>query len=77
MKSKGILLLAITTIILVMLTIFVAFDFEYALIFFLTTIGQILLLFAVYHVLTDDYTTKKEFKDWYEDYPIGSEDNMS
>lgn len=72
MKSKGILLLIISTIVLVMLSIMAALDFQYAWIFSLTTLGQILLVFAVYHVLTDDYETEKEFKDWYEDYPINN-----
>lgn len=76
MKSKGIVLLAITTILLVMISIMAALDFQYAWIFSLTTVGQILLVFAVYHVLTDDYKTDKEFKDWYEDKPIDSEANM-
>jgi hypothetical protein len=76
MKSKGIVLLIITTIILVMLSIMAALDFQYAWIFSLTTIGQILLVIAVYHVLKDDYQTEKEFKDWYEDKPIDSEANM-
>ena len=75
--SKGILLLAITTILLVMLSIMAALNFQYAWIFSLTTIGQVLLVFAVYHVLKDDYTTEKEFKDWYEDQPLKSEDNIS
>ena len=74
--SKGILLLTITTILLVMLSIMAALNFQYAWIFSLTTIGQILLVFAVYHVLKDDYTTEKEFKDWYEDQPLKSEDNI-
>lgn len=74
--SKGILLLTVTTILLVMLSIMAALNFQYAWIFSLTTIGQILLVFAVYHVLKDDYTTEKEFKDWYEDQPLKSEDNI-
>lgn len=76
MKSKGIVLLIITTILLVMLSIMAALDFQYAWIFTLTTVGQILLVVSVYHVLKDDYQTEKEFKDWYEDYPVESEDNM-
>jgi hypothetical protein len=76
MKSKGILLLIITTIILVMLSIMAALDFQYAWIFSLTTIGQVLLVISVYHVLKDDYKTDKEFKDWYEDYPVDSDDSM-
>ena len=73
--SKGILLLSITSVLLIMLSIMAALDFQYAWIFSLTTIGQILLVFAVYHVLRDDYTTDKEFKDWYEDCPVESEND--
>ncbi len=75
MKSKGIVLLIITTILLIMLSIMAALDFQYAWIFSLTTIGQILLVFAVYHVLKDNYQTEKEFKDWYEDCPVDYEEN--
>ncbi|SHG51746.1 hypothetical protein SAMN05443549_104303 [Flavobacterium fluvii] len=32
-------------------------------------IGSFLVPFMVYKVLTDDYTTFKTFKDWYEDNP--------
>ena len=74
--SKGILLLVITTVLLIMLSLMAALNFQYAWIFSLTTIGQILLIFAVYYVLKDDYQTEKEFKDWYEDHPVNSEDNI-
>ena len=79
MKSKGILLLGITTILLVMLSIMAFLDFKYAWVFSLTTIGQILLVVSVYHVLRDDYKTEKTFDDWYEDKPIGrrQRDNIS
>jgi len=75
MKSKGIVLLIITTILLVMLNIMAALDFQYAWIFSLTTIGQILLVIAVYHVLRDNYHTDKKFKNWYEDCPVDYEEN--
>jgi len=74
MKSKGILLLIVTTVLLVMLSIMAAIDFEYVWVFSLTTIGQVLLVFAVYHVLRDNYQTNKEFKDWYEDEPIKNDE---
>lgn len=31
-------------------------------------IGHFLILFMVYIVLNDNYSTTKTFKDWYEDY---------
>jgi len=77
MKSKGIVLLTITTILLVMLSIMAALDFQYAWIFSLTTIGQILLVITVYHVLKDNYKTEKTFDDWYEDKPIGRDQRDS
>jgi len=70
MKLNGIFYLTITTIILVALAVMVHFEFSFSLIFYLTVAGQILLVFTVYKVLTDDYNTNKTFDDWYEDHPI-------
>ncbi|WP_414000252.1 hypothetical protein ACMDB5_06795 [Flavobacterium sp. W1B] len=33
-------------------------------------IGHFLILFMVYTVLKDNYSTSKTFKDWYEDHPM-------
>ncbi len=33
-------------------------------------VGHILIAWMVYSILTDKYTTKRKFKDWYEDHPI-------
>ena len=33
-------------------------------------VGQILVLFMVYKVLKDQYSSTKTFKDWYEDHRI-------
>jgi hypothetical protein len=35
----------------------------------LVIFGGVLILFMVYAVLTDQYTTTKTFKDWYGDHP--------
>lgn len=37
-------------------------------------IGYFLILFMVYKVLTDQYSTTKTFKDWYEDHPMDTLD---
>jgi len=37
-------------------------------------IGYFLILFMVYKVLTDRYSTMKTFKDWYEDQPMDTLD---
>ena len=39
-------------------------------IFYLTCIGQVIVGVMVYKVLTDNYTTDKTFKHFYEDRPI-------
>ncbi len=74
MKANGIFYLVLTTIVLVALTIIVFYDIPFSVIFYMTVGGQLLLLFTVYKVLTDDFSTKKTFDDWYEDYPIGKEE---
>ncbi len=74
MKTNGIFYLIVTTIVLVALTIMVFYDVPFSVIFYTTVGGQLLLIFTVYKVLTDDYSTKKTFEDWYEDYPIGREE---
>ncbi|MEM8520165.1 hypothetical protein [Flavobacterium sp. PL12] len=32
-------------------------------------VGQLLVIYMVYTVLKDDYSTTKTFKNWYEDHP--------
>lgn len=41
---------------------------------FMHSIGFILIPFMTYTVLTDNYTTNKTFKDWYEDHPMDTLD---
>lgn len=69
MKNLGIPLLIIATFVLILVTIFAYFDLAFSWVFYLTVIGQAILVFAVYNVLTDDYSTNKVFKNWYEDNP--------
>ena len=39
-------------------------------VFYLTVLGQVFVVLMVYKVLTDNYTTDKTFKHFYEDRPI-------
>jgi hypothetical protein len=41
----------------------------------LVIFGGLLILFMVYTVLTDPYTTTKKFKDWYGDHPMDTLDD--
>lgn len=74
MKFNGIFYLIVTTIVLVALVIMVFFNAPFSLVFYTTVGGQLLLIFTVYKILTSSYTTDKTFDDWYEDYPIGKEE---
>lgn len=69
MKSTGIILLLISSFILVLLVVLVSYNVAFPAVFYLTCIGQFILLLSVYKILTDKYTTNKTFKDWYEDVP--------
>lgn len=42
----------------------------FGLVFYLTVLGQVLVVLMVYKVLTDNYTTNKTFEHFYEDKPI-------
>lgn len=52
-----------------------AINFAFHWIFYLTVIGQILLVIMVYKILKDKYTTSKTFEHFYEDFPIKVDDN--
>ncbi len=70
MQNSAMFWVAITTLLLVTVTITAAMSFPYNRVFYLTIIGQILVVFMVYKVLTDNYKTNKTFEDFYEDYPL-------
>lgn len=69
MKNVAILSLILATIILITIVVLSAATVSYPIIYFLTIFGQIIFIFSVYMVLTDNYTTTKTFDDWYEDSP--------
>jgi hypothetical protein len=64
---------AITTSLLVALTVMSAMGLSFFWVFFVMFIGQMLLVLTVYKVLCDNYSTSKTFKDLYEDYPLRNE----
>lgn len=69
MKISAMTLLAITTVLLLTVVIFATMNFSFSWVFYTTCLGQALLVYTVYKVLTDDYQTEKTFKDFYEDRP--------
>jgi TRAP-type C4-dicarboxylate transport system permease small subunit len=70
MKQSPFLYVAITTLLLVTITIMSAMGFPFNWVFYLTVIGQVFIVIMVYKVLTDNYTTSKTFEHFYEDCPI-------
>jgi len=70
MKSSAMFWVGATTILLIMVTIMVTMNFAFSWVFYLTVLGQIMIVYMVYKVLTDNYITSKTFEDFYEDYPI-------
>ena len=68
MRSSGFILLGLTTLVLVLLTVFSALGFSFSILFYLMCFGQLLFIVSVYKVLTGNYTSTKTFDDLYEDY---------
>lgn len=70
MKIPVMFYVAITTFLLVILTIMVSMDLAFSWVFYTMCIGQIMVSVMVYKVLKDNYTTDKTFENFYEDRPI-------
>ncbi|MEQ8419345.1 MAG: hypothetical protein RIB64_05005 [Arenibacter algicola] len=75
MKNTAMFWVAATTLVLISLTIMAAMNFPFNWVFYVTVLGQIMLVYMVFRVLTDNYTTDKTFKDFYEDCPFRGEIN--
>jgi hypothetical protein len=69
MKYNALYPLYLATAMIVLVAILAGINFDFGWIFYLTVLGQIILVWAVYSVLRDDYTTEKTFDDFYEDRP--------
>ena len=76
MKVSTMGMVAITTVVLLCLTVMATLDFPFNWVFYVTVLGQALLIYMVYRVLVDDYKTDKTFDDFYEDHPIGKRPNF-
>ena len=70
MKTSAMFWVGTTTIVLITVTIMAAMNFPFNWLFYITVLGQVMIVYMVYRVLTDTYTTNKTFKDFYEDFPI-------
>lgn len=70
MKISVLFYVVLTTFWLVVLTVMAAMGLPFNWAFYLTCLGQVLVVVMVYKVLKDKYTTDKTFDDFYEDRPI-------
>jgi len=59
-----------TSLVLLTVTIMAAMNFPFNWVFYITVLGQGAVVYMVYKVLTDNYTTEKTFENFYEDVPI-------
>jgi hypothetical protein len=69
MKITAMHWVAITTLLLITVTIFATMNLAFNWIFYITMLGQASVVVMVYKVLKDNYVTDKTFKDRYEDFP--------
>ena len=74
MKDSSMFWVGATTLVLLTVTIMAAMNFPFNWVFYITVLGQIMIVFMAYRVLRDNYTTDKTFADFYEDNPIGAEE---
>lgn len=75
MKFHAMFWVAMTTFILIIVTILASMNFSFNWVFYVTVLGQLMVVYMVYMVLIDNYKTNKTFEDFYEDYPIGKRIN--
>ncbi len=70
MHSSAMFWVGITTVVLITVTIMASMGFPFNWVFYLTVIGQFMVVYMVYKVLTDQYHTENTFEDFYEDLPF-------
>lgn len=70
MRNKAMFWVVITTIVLVILAIMAAMNLSFNWIFYTTVLGQGMVVYMVFRVLNDHYTTKKTFEDFYGDHTM-------
>jgi len=77
MKNFAIKLVWATTAYLVVFTALSSIGIAFPILWGLLLAGQILVVYMVYKVLTDDYRTEKKYSDWYGDMPKEKLDRMT
>lgn len=75
MKAWPVIFIIAITLILFTVAVLSVLQFPFHWVFWLTVIGEVALIVTVFIVLKDNYSTNKTFKDFYEDHPIGKEED--
>ncbi|SDL48300.1 hypothetical protein [Kriegella aquimaris] len=75
MKNTAMFWVMATTLVLVTVTIMALMNLPFNWVFYVTILGQLMIVYMVYKVLTDNYKTSKTFEHFYNDYPIQSRIN--
>ncbi|MGB5417456.1 hypothetical protein [Algibacter sp.] len=70
MKIPVMFYVAVTTFLLVMLTVMAAMNMAFTWVFYTMCLGQVLVVIMTFKVLKDNYTTDKTFENFYEDNPV-------
>lgn len=76
MKNFAVKSVWFTTAYLVVFTVLSALGIAFPALWGMLMAGQLLVLHMVYKVLTNNYSTKKKFRDWYGDMPKEKLDRM-
>ncbi|MDB4293164.1 hypothetical protein N9954_07110 [Maribacter sp.] len=70
MYNSAMFWVAITTFLLVATTIMITMNSPFNWVCYVTVLGLVSVVYMIYKVLTDTYTTDKTFEDFYEDHSI-------
>lgn len=69
MKNNAIKLVWLTTAYLAFFILMSSLRIDFAWLWSMLFLGQLLVVYLVYKVLTENYHSSKKFKDWYADIP--------
>ncbi|WP_276389388.1 hypothetical protein [Eudoraea chungangensis] len=70
MQNSAMFWVGATTFVLFTVTLMAAVNVSFNWVFYITVLGQLMIIYMVYKVLTDSYKTSKTFEDFYEDAPF-------
>lgn len=76
MKNDALKLVWMMTVCLFVFVVLSSVGVAFPVLLTMLIVGQVLLMYTVYKVLTDNFYTRRRFKDWYADMPKKELDKM-